>query len=385
MTAVRITAVIAPAFSQSGKAVRWVDETASHNTFSMMLESTDLEAQLTEDDELTDDDTETLPPSIVENQSSLIDWALSSQKHGSQNDTRPDEAQTLSGRLLSQLDTISGALEHLPSMAHSSPNAHKRLIALRSQADPGAVEYQSGKSTKETNLAFVTIQLDLVEDNVHAGKTDPAMSLGSESASQLKDPIFHETAAHADSIPASEPALQVLSQISISVSQGTGQPLVLSTVQNFHHFDQHEALHSEQKLLRFMLQPESLGDVEVTLRQIGQDTKVTISVMAGAAAEAVSRDMVLLEDRLGLLLGSNMTGLVTVSIEIRDPELDQGQFMHPGIRQHPDGTELSSGRGFGREGRGHSHDQREPLRNSGNSPHEMDNSSELTMRYRRIV
>lgn len=70
------------------------------------------------------------------------------------------------------------------------------------------------------------------------------------------------------------------------------------------------------RTLRIRLEPESLGEVEVTLRQTANGVRVEIQVAHNTAAETLIRDLSLLEDKLSGLLGTSAaTAAVSISLQ----------------------------------------------------------------------
>lgn len=70
------------------------------------------------------------------------------------------------------------------------------------------------------------------------------------------------------------------------------------------------------RTLRIRLEPESLGEVEITLRQTAKGVRVEIQVAQSTTAETLSRDLSLLEDKLSVLLGAS-TASAAVSISLQ--------------------------------------------------------------------
>jgi len=70
------------------------------------------------------------------------------------------------------------------------------------------------------------------------------------------------------------------------------------------------------RTLRIRLEPESLGQVEVTLRQTAKGVKVEIQVAHSTTAETLLLDLSLLEDKLSGLLGTSAaTAAVSISLQ----------------------------------------------------------------------
>jgi flagellar hook-length control protein FliK len=79
------------------------------------------------------------------------------------------------------------------------------------------------------------------------------------------------------------------------------------------------------KILRIRLQPETLGEVEVTLRRAGSEVKVGLLVGSEATAATLRQDLGTLQDRLiSSLLGDTTP---VIEITVRDQALQsQGQY-----------------------------------------------------------
>ena len=70
------------------------------------------------------------------------------------------------------------------------------------------------------------------------------------------------------------------------------------------------------RTLRIRLEPESLGEVEVSLRQTAGGMRVEIHVTQSTTAETLARDLGLLEDKLSALLGTSAaTAAVSISLQ----------------------------------------------------------------------
>lgn len=193
--------------------------------------------------------------------------------------------------------------------------------------------------------------------------------------------------AHPDSSPTSvpSPALQILQQIERSLTAQTGQASSPTSIQQLHLADPPAAPPAELKSLRFMLQPENLGDVEVRLRRSGLETKVTITVTGKVAAETLSRDMSILEDRLGALLAAGPGGAVNVSLEIRELEQPESQHIQNGEEQGSSNEALPGGRGFAQDGRSGANSHPSPVRLSKEEPNVEDPSTGLAVGAGRVV
>lgn len=74
------------------------------------------------------------------------------------------------------------------------------------------------------------------------------------------------------------------------------------------------------RTLRIRLEPETLGEVEVTLRQTVKGVKVEILVAHSTTAETLARDLSLLEDKLSGLLGTSAAAAaVSISLQAGSP------------------------------------------------------------------
>jgi hypothetical protein len=208
-----------------------------------------------------------------------------------------------------------------------------------------------------------------VEDDVSVKEYSTNTVTSVASASSEAEPVKAET-VEIDTINLDvnknlepTPAVHILSQISSSI------PTMMSKVpepisgQRPLPFES-QAAPVEVKALRFKLQPEELGEVEVTLRRIGSELKVTINVAEKVAAESIGRDKNFLEDRLGVLIVSGPSPSVTITMEVRNPDHMSGLSSQSGTGQGSAEAALSGGRGFGRESRSAPHDT---PRNSGRS------------------
>lgn len=72
------------------------------------------------------------------------------------------------------------------------------------------------------------------------------------------------------------------------------------------------------RMLRMKLHPDSLGDVDVTLRRRGKEMHIEIVVTQQAAADAIQADIGLLNDRVGKLLAAEDAHNIRISIQPPD-------------------------------------------------------------------
>ena len=117
------------------------------------------------------------------------------------------------------------------------------------------------------------------------------------------------------------PAKQILAHIS---SESNTLPLGgLSRPQHSLERDAVLSQPTEIRVLRMKLRPEELGDVEVTLRRTAGEMKIHIAVTKEAAAEALRRDLSILEDRMGTLVTGSAAQTITIAVQPAD--VSQGQ------------------------------------------------------------
>jgi hypothetical protein len=221
---------------------------------------------------------------------------------------------------------------------------------------------QLAKATEQAKFATLPIGDSFADDEATGVERSSSMVRFDVEAASEEAAAVSPVAASDESVRDEvSPALQILSQIgrALSVDAGPGAEGTAAR-QILPHFPTMSPS-SELKSIRFMLRPEDLGDVEVTLRRTGAETKVTIAVASRAVAETLSRDMSILEDRLGSLLAPASGNAVNVSMEIRDPGSSQGQHAEPPEGQGTSDSGPAGGHGFGREGRSEPGGDQRPL------------------------
>jgi hypothetical protein len=128
------------------------------------------------------------------------------------------------------------------------------------------------------------------------------------------------------------------------------------------------------KILRIRLQPETLGDVEVTLRRAGGEVKIGLSVGSEATAATLRQDLGTLQERLISSLLGDTTPVIEISV--RDQALQsQGQY--------PSGT--GAGSSYGLTGGSDSGSNRRPSpdRDGNSFSSEKGNEDEQVERDRR--
>jgi hypothetical protein len=254
-----------------------------------------------------------------------------------------EDGQTLPLMLANGQEPASGT--HITAQAPAQPIAaiqinarapdhpHERTPPLETPAiflkEPG---YSAGDQRVKTEPMF-----EATEEHHQHRSTEPETpnSSLSDNSAQGQD---------------TAPALQILSQLGKVFSQP--HPASASSIdQNIRPVEPAVTQTGELKALRIRLHPEELGDVEVILRRVGLEMKVTIAVSRSAAAEALSRDLGFLEDRLGTLLTSSIGQNVTITLQPLEPDLASGQSTYTGTDQFRSDAALSGGGGAGRDGR----------------------------------
>ena len=216
-----------------------------------------------------------------------------------------------------------------------------------------------------------------------ARKLSPMPDRGGERVSPPEVTPTPTVSQEPFSLSGTSPAQQILSQISGSSFQAAGKSEIATLVS--HTGDQPDVPRSEVIHLRFMLQPEMLGDVEVALRRTGSDTSVTIIVAGKATSDALTADMAILEDRLGSLFAIGGMGSVSISMEIRSPETDVGKSGLAEGGQSFGSATFSEGRSFDGDSRSGSSDHRSHRSVARDPAHETDASVEPRAGDCRVV
>lgn len=144
-------------------------------------------------------------------------------------------------------------------------------------------------------------------------------------------------------------------------------PLTVTHIENFQDG-------VELKVLRMRLRPDSLGDVEITLRRSGGELQVHIQVSRQSAADELRGTLEQLNDRLAGLLPRELSSQITVSI--RQPETEQGMGYHQNFQRHSGENAQGGGYGGVPSGNGegsppHKDEQRSPMPNG--NRHESEN------------
>lgn len=363
MTAIPFIPVEILAFDTEFRGARRQLEPAARETFDLILEGFGEEALSPKDEEPAGTSPESAPAEVMpENRPDM--FLLSLCLPAVQQQGEADRAQLL--KLMERIDR---------GQATRPGETDEALPARPSVALPEGLGRASGPiaaDTPEPPFANTASDFRSVDARTHGKAADDeaprpvekvvfavcAIELPSEMEPLASAPTNPDLGA--TFIPS--PALQILQQIDHSLTEQTGQPGSPSSMQQLRVADQPTAPLAELKSLRFMLQPENLGDVEVRLRRFGLEMKVTITVAGKAAAETLSRDMSILEDRLGGLLAAGPGGSVNVSLEVRDPEPPTPQDMQNSEEQGTNNEALPGGRGFAQDGRSGANNHHSPVR-----------------------
>jgi hypothetical protein len=244
------------------------------------------------------------------------------------------------------------------------------------------VVQQASISTTDSEILHLSTPF-LVKDIDTVGVDKSGSRLQEDAELQQEKRMIVSGVNQSDEPSEKSPVAQILTLIS-SVPPPSTEQSVMFTSRNY-TYNQLEFHHSTVRQLRFMLQPETLGEVEVAIRRTGSDTTVTISVGSRSAADAIVRDMVFLEDRLGSLLSSGGVGSVSIAMEIRSPEADFRSASHLEGNQLSNGATYSEGRGFDRDNRSGAHDRRSYSRLVEQATQQPDTSTESRTGDSRVV
>jgi flagellar hook-length control protein FliK len=151
---------------------------------------------------------------------------------------------------------------------------------------------------------------------------------GQQIRSEKKSDILPDAEATLASVstpvqPMATPAQQIISGLTQQYDRLEPIPAP-ELVRQAAGTDPESLLRTEIKVLRLKLQPESLGDVDITLRRSGGEVKVGIAVSSELTAATLRQDLGLLQDRLiSSLLGDTIP---VIEISVRDQTFQsQGQ------------------------------------------------------------
>ena len=177
-----------------------------------------------------------------------------------------------------------------------------------------------GKLPQKT-AASADMTIVLGKDEEHAGEEERRTETAAEKDGGSTPEDLRPVAAATESTTEGEssPALQIISQVSSLGDRATTAPPGLASTQQVRAAGAFEPPPAELKALRIRLEPAELGDVEIMLRRVGDETRVLITVSSHAAAEQLGRDLSLLEDRLGGLLAQGSAQNMSVTLQGPEP------------------------------------------------------------------
>jgi hypothetical protein len=207
-----------------------------------------------------------------------------------------------------------------------------------------------GTTNDEVKRSSIQVFADTPEEDMENPAPSPSPMRRDGKAPEREVKLAPQTIKTAEVTAYPSPAVQIMSQITAAMPPGQVQATAASPLQQAQFADPALASPSDVKALRIKLQPEELGEVEVTIRRAGLQTKVTITVAGKATAEALSMDKGFLEERLGSLFTPGTANTVMVSMEIRETGPAPDQSPQTGGGQGWSET-AAGGRGFGRDGR----------------------------------
>jgi hypothetical protein len=263
---------------------------------------------------------------------------------------------------------------------------YQDFILGHTSYDAEVPDSQLARATEQAEFATLSIGDSFANDEAPGvGRSNSMVRLDVEAAPEeaaAVSPVAVSDESVRDEVP---PALQILSQIGNALSVDSGLGTEGTAARQILPLFPTMSPSSELKSIRFMLRPAHLGDVEVTLRRSGAETKVTIAVASRAVAEVLSRDMSILEDRLGSLLAPGTGNAVNVTMEIRDPGSSQGQQAEPPEGQGTSDFGPAGGHGFGREGRSESGSDQRPLTFTRDELNEVEIAERPAAGSRRVV
>jgi hypothetical protein len=254
-------------------------------------------------------------------------------------------------------------------------------LSARVPAQPEEVEprvwseLQAGQLQKSASAEGLPISIDVDSrrtlipileaegGNQHAKAAPAEVPYPDESPPEADSAFAAVKVRDADVSPYPSPAIQIMAAITAEAPRIASQPAMPSDSQPAHFNSPALPTASDVKALRIKLQPEEFGEVEVTIRRAGLQTKVTITVTGKAAADAVSKDKGILEERLSSLLNPGTGVALTFNMEIRDGSAGQEQSQMASGGQSFTETPLPDGRGSSREDR--SDRQPQPLMRAG--------------------
>jgi hypothetical protein len=385
MTAVPAAFAVVRLFSSS--AQKLTRESESGDDFSLMLDGFSEDSHATQDKDSPEVNGDPAAIEIADGKiPEIVFSALCAVAKDQKGATPPADLPALTGKARTVAAPYFATTDQPFLSGFSSLQQIEELNPGYAHNDAGAADSQLAFETEPTELSAFTVQ-DGFGDGKAPGVEPDSSSVfidveraSEEAAAVIPVTISDETSR--DEVP---PAIQILSQISNALSMNTGQAAAGTAARQILPLFAPMGPSSELKAIRFMLQPENLGDVEVTLRRTGPETKVTIAVANRAVAETLSRDMSILEDRLESLLAPGAANTVNVSMEIRDSGSPQGQNAEWRDGRGTADSGLSGGNGFGREGKSEAGSNHRPLALTRDEMNEEDAAERPAVGHRRVV
>lgn len=214
-------------------------------------------------------------------------------------------------------EKLKAAEHNGPRQAEDQPDTSAGLLAKRHQRPP-VMPRQQATPNKEA-LEAPSAANEHKEPGI---EVLPEFSGGAhEAEADSGDSIVERLSSNPPSLPpASSASPGPAVSVTVSASNDSPAHQILSTLAGTVTANSIAQMKpGEIKAFRVKLHPEELGDVEVVLRHTGQETRIHISVSREATAEALRRDLSLLEDRLGPLLAVTSSRSVTIDVQSESP------------------------------------------------------------------
>lgn len=250
---------------------------------------------------------------------------------------------------LSLTGVIMNSAERPAPPEEAEPKAYAELPVGQFHKSDGG---ESPPVLMSRDAERVFIQLTEGEGANQSGKAAaPALPHQEESSAATEVAFTLVRVQEAEVIPYPSPAIQIMAAINAEAPH-SGSPSGMPSAPQPAQFSSPELPSpSDVKALRLKLQPEELGEVEVTIRRVGLQTKVTITVAGKASADAVSKDKSILEERLSNLFNPGTGSALSFNMEIRDASAGQEQSPMASGGEGFSGTALPDSRGSSREDR----------------------------------
>jgi hypothetical protein len=384
MTLVSVTTAFARIVDHANRAAMRDVGLEGNSDFDAVLEGWSNERQSIDDGHRSEkaEDPVAINTGVEEN-SVMVGWLLCAQQLNCKREPASDGVRSSGQSLSPEQESFLN-----PSDSGIGQDLSTGMV-IKVKTSEGPVEnagVMPGYDRKERDFGTTLLDsshLNNEKESDSDRKLSPMPDRGGEKVSQPDVTLTPTVSQEPFSLSGTSPAQQILSQISGSSLQAAGTSEISTLVS--HIDDQPDVPRSEVIHLRFMLQPEMLGDVEVALRRMGSDTSVTIIVAGKAASDALTADMAILEDRLGSLFAIGGMGSLSISMEIRSPETD---VVKSGLAEggHSFGSAtFSEGRSFDGDSRSGSSDHRSHRSAARDPAHEKDSSMEPRTGDSRVV